>query len=81
MQAGVAGQLSAWGKREFGCLARKIRKLREQLTRLRSPSVGRGPSEEEKAIVKKLRLVLRQEEIWIRQRSRVPWLREGDRNT
>jgi hypothetical protein len=31
--------------------------------------------------VKQLREALRQEETWIRQRSRVQWIREGDRNT
>jgi hypothetical protein len=31
--------------------------------------------------MKKLKKTLHQEEIWMRQRSRVLWLREGDRNT
>jgi hypothetical protein len=73
--------LSSWGAKEFGGLARKGRKLREKLDRLRWRSVGRGPSDEEKAIAKKLRETLRQEEIWMRQRSRFQWLRERDRNT
>ena len=74
-------ELSVWGTQEFGCLARKARKLREKLNKLRCQAIGRGPSDEEKATVKKLRETLRQEEIWMRQRSRVQWLREGDRNT
>jgi hypothetical protein len=77
----MQNKLSTWGAKEFGCLARKARKLRQKLYNLRSRSVGRGPTDEEKAITKKLREVLRQEEIWMRQRSRVQWLREGDRNT
>ena len=32
-------------------------------------------------MVRQLREALHQEEIWLRQRSRVPWLREGDHNT
>ena len=77
----LQSNLSKWGAEEFGCLARKVRKLRDRLNRLRYRSVGRGPSDEEKAIGIQLREALRQEEIWIRQRSRVQWLREGDRNT
>lgn len=77
----MQSSLATWGAKEFGSLTRKVRKLREKLTRLRGQSVGRGPSEEEKTVVKQLRLALKQEEIWMRQRSRVPWLREGDRNT
>lgn len=77
----LQGKLSKWGAEEFGCLARTVRKLRQKLTRLRANSMGRGPSDEEKAVVKKLRQSLHQEEIWMKQRSRVVWLREGDRNT
>jgi hypothetical protein len=73
--------LSSWGAKDFGCLAGKGRKLRQKLDRLRGRSVRRGPTDEEKAIVKQLRETLRQEEIWMKQRSRVQWLREGDRNT
>ena len=32
-------------------------------------------------MTKQLRLALKQEKIWIRQRSWVSWPREGDRNT
>jgi hypothetical protein len=74
-------KLTSWGAEEFGSLTRTVRKLRAKLERLRSMSLGRGPSDEERAIVKKLKNTLHQEEIWFRQRSRVMWLREGDRNT
>jgi hypothetical protein len=59
----MQSSLSQWGAKEFGCLARKIRKLRQKLQRLRSRSLGRGPSEEERAITKQLR------EIYIKKRS------------
>lgn len=74
-------ELGSWGAQEFGCLAKKVKKLQKKLEVLRKQSIGRGPSDEEKATMLKLREALRQEEIWIRQRSRVPWLRQGDRNT
>ena len=74
-------RLDPWGKKEFGCLRRTVRKLQQKLDKLRRLSIGRGPNEEEKSTVIKLREALRQDEIWVRQRSRVLWLRDGDRNT
>src|SRR5437016_4399887 len=67
----LQGKLSAWVAEEFGSLTKSIRKLRQQLDRLRCRSVGCGPSDEERAVVKKLRQALHREEIWMRQRSRV----------
>jgi hypothetical protein len=77
----LQGKLPVWGAQEFGCLARTIRKLRQKLEKLRRSSTGRGPTEEEWAVVKKLKTALHREEIWMRQCSRVAWIREGDRNT
>jgi hypothetical protein len=77
----LQGKLSTLGAEEFGSLARTVRKLRQKLDRLRQCSMGRGPSDEEKAVVKKLRRALHQEEVWMRQCSRIAWLREGDRTT
>jgi hypothetical protein len=51
----LQSSLSQWGAKEFGCLARKIQKLRQKLDCLRSRSTGHGPSDEERAITKQLR--------------------------
>jgi hypothetical protein len=78
---GLQVKLTTWGAEEFGNLARIVQKLRQKLERLRLNSVGRGPTDGEWAVVKKLWQALHQEEIWIRQCSRVLWLIEGDINT
>lgn len=77
----VQKDLGAWGEREFGNLSKKVCKLQKCLERLRGSSMGRGPSEEELVVASQLREALRQEEIWLKQRSRVLWFQEGDRNT
>jgi hypothetical protein len=43
--------------------------------------MGRGPSKEERDLVANINKVLLQEEIWLKQRSRVQWLKEGDKNS
>lgn len=62
-------------------MAKRVRTLQKRLERLHTASLGHEPTEEEKTVAKQLREALRQEEILLKQRSRVSWLREGDRNT
>ena len=58
-----------------------MRALREKLERLRSNSLRSGPTQEECDTMKRLSEILSREEAMMRQRSRIQWLREGDRNT
>lgn len=73
--------LVPWGAKEFGCLTRNVRQLQKKLNKLRSQNIGQGPSDEEKCTMKKLQEAMQQEEMWMKQHSRVLWLRAGDRNT
>ena len=41
----MQSSLSAWGAWEFGSLTATVRKLRENLKRLRSQAAGRGPTD------------------------------------
>jgi hypothetical protein len=74
-------ELASWGNSELGNFKKKLALLRKDLERARRCSVGRGPSKEEMEIMGRLGRVLHQEEIWVKQRARVQWLRAGDRNT
>lgn len=56
-------QLEPWGAREFGILTRTVRNLQKRLDKLRQHSVGRGPSNEEISIMKKLIEALRLKEV------------------
>lgn len=77
----VQKTLGSCGDREFGSMAKKFKKLQKNLERLRAQSIGTGPSADELSVASQLKEALRQEEIWIKQRSRVSYIRAGDRNT
>lgn len=77
----VQNKLGSWGDREFGNMAKKVQKLQKNLERLRAQSIGKGPSNEELSVTSQLKEALWQEEIWIKQRSRIPYIQAGDRNT
>ena len=77
----LAQNLGEWSRMTFGSVRGKIRKLKKELERLRSQSQRTGPSHVEiKTNDRLIELYLREEILW-RQRTRVQWLLEGDRNT
>ncbi|KAK1698725.1 hypothetical protein QYE76_015422 [Lolium multiflorum] len=78
---GLAGKLRAWGRDTFGHVRREIQVLRRDLSAMRAAPGRVGPGLEEIKVVERLvELQGREETMW-RQRSRVQWLAEGDRNT
>jgi ribonuclease HI len=77
----LQGSLQCWDREVFGSVKKQVRDLRAELEHERQINIRRGPSAKEKELISKLSVVLDREETMERQRSRVAWLREGDRNT
>ncbi|XP_073358082.1 uncharacterized protein [Aegilops tauschii subsp. strangulata] len=77
----VSSAMTRWGRHTFGSVRMELRSLRRQLALLREESTRMGPSQEEKAIEDRMIELAYREEIMARQRSRITWLSEGDRNT
>jgi hypothetical protein len=55
--------------------------MRDKLEKARANSLRSGPTKEECELMKKISDLLAREEAMMKQRSRIQWLAEGDRNT
>ena len=65
----------------FGSVKKSLAVLRNELEVVQGQSMGSGPSRQERRIMSRISEMLSREEIMERQRSRLDWLRDGDRNT
>jgi hypothetical protein len=81
----LKGEIQKWNSEVFGNVGARNKVWAEELKLLDSYEEDRGLSEEEKerrrGLVSDLEASLLQEEICWRQKSRIRWLKEGDRCT
>lgn len=70
-----------WEISVFGKVKKELYHLRTQLEAERRRSVHSGPSSWERRLMARLAELLSREEMMEKQRSRVTWLKDDDRNT
>lgn len=73
--------MQEWEASTFGLVCQELAKLRRELEQVWERTIGVGPPRREKQLMTRISELLSREEMMEKQRSRMDWLKEGDRNT
>ena len=77
----VQGELQDWDRSVFGHVKKNLAELRKALEQERGRLLRSGPSRIERRLMAQISELLAREEELEKQRSRLTWLKDGDRNT
>lgn len=77
----VTTSLKTWSRDCFGSVHKQNFKLERRLWSIRAAPISAASVTEERALEKHLCELFEHEEIMEHRRSRIDWLKEGDRNT
>jgi hypothetical protein len=73
--------LGDWSRRSFGSVTRQLREKTQELAKAEEEAIKGGSLDRIRKLKDEVNFLLEREERLWRQRSRVMWLSEGDRNT
>uniref|UniRef100_A0A2N9J2G5 Zinc knuckle CX2CX4HX4C domain-containing protein n=1 Tax=Fagus sylvatica TaxID=28930 RepID=A0A2N9J2G5_FAGSY len=73
--------LGDWSRRSFGSVTRQLREKKQELAKAEEEAIKGGSLDRIRKLKAEVNFLLEREERLWRQRSRVMWLSEGDRNT
>lgn len=73
--------LQEWSKKTFGNNKKKIEDLTEKIRIIQGLPYSQEGFSQEQDLTKELEITMLREEMYVHQRSRVNWLRFGDKNT
>jgi hypothetical protein len=71
----MKNSLKSWEGSQFGSVRKELVNLRRRLELIQKNNLHSGPTREERSVGRRLAEILAREEIMVKQRSRVDWLR------